>query len=514
MNRRNLILFAGTLVLALLAAAFQHAPGYMDADYYFLGGRNLAAGEGFSEQILWNYLDNPAGLPHPSHGYWMPLTSLLAAVSLALNPEGGFNQAQWGFILAAALVPPLTASLADRLYRAEPAAQRRRAAWLAGLLAVFPGYYFGFLTTTDSFGLYMLLGGIFLLVIMAEGMPPFRQAFILGAIAGLMHLARADGFLWLFLAPAVAIQKDAKRAAGSAMGGYFLVMLGWLVRNQAVFGSPFAPGGLGALWWVRYDDLFAYPPETLSIGRWLASGFPAIVGARIGSLGSNLLSAVAVNGTIFLFPLMLAGLRRLWAQRAVRVGALGWTLAFLLMSLAFPFAGARGGFFHAAAAVQPFLWAVVPAGLSAFVEWGVQKRGWQAQQAGRVFSAGLVFVAAAATVFLGWTRVIRLGMPGPQPSEYAAAETFLVETGAAPDAIVMVNNPPGYFLANERPAIVIPDGGLPAILAAAGRYGAAYLVLGPAQGLNAIYDNPSGQDGLLYLGEMDGLQLFRIEAAP
>jgi hypothetical protein len=62
------LLLAGLgLIAALFVAAFQSAPGYMDADYYYAGGRTLATGHGFTEMVLWNYLDNPAGLPHPSN---------------------------------------------------------------------------------------------------------------------------------------------------------------------------------------------------------------------------------------------------------------------------------------------------------------------------------------------------------------------------------------------------------------------------------------------------------------
>ena len=72
MKLRSVILFILSLLLAIFAASFQDAPGYMDADYYFLGGQNLAAGNGFSEQILWNYLDDPNGLPHPCLLYTSP----------------------------------------------------------------------------------------------------------------------------------------------------------------------------------------------------------------------------------------------------------------------------------------------------------------------------------------------------------------------------------------------------------------------------------------------------------
>jgi hypothetical protein len=81
--RIYLALWALGLALVLLAAAFQSVPGYMDAEYYYAGGLRLAEGSGFSEPFLWNYLNDPVGLPTPSHTYWMPLASILAALGQA-----------------------------------------------------------------------------------------------------------------------------------------------------------------------------------------------------------------------------------------------------------------------------------------------------------------------------------------------------------------------------------------------------------------------------------------------
>ena len=71
-------LFGLALLVRLLAALFQQQPNYMDAAYYYVNALNLAAGRGFVEDFVWNYLGNPAPPPQPSHLYWMPLTSMLA----------------------------------------------------------------------------------------------------------------------------------------------------------------------------------------------------------------------------------------------------------------------------------------------------------------------------------------------------------------------------------------------------------------------------------------------------
>ena len=83
--RHYFFIFLIGLIVRIGVGLLQNNPGYMDADYYFIGGRNLAEGNGFSEFVIWNYLDNPSKIPHPSDGYWMPFASILAAIGMILT---------------------------------------------------------------------------------------------------------------------------------------------------------------------------------------------------------------------------------------------------------------------------------------------------------------------------------------------------------------------------------------------------------------------------------------------
>ena len=160
MSRRSLLLlFLLGLAVPLGIAQFQSLPGYMDSDYYFGGGVQLARGNGFTELYLWNYLADPRGLPTPSHAYWMPLASILAAAGMWLTGQTTFASARIGFILLAALVPPLTSLLAFRL------TSNRAASLLSGLLACFPIYYAPFLPVPDNYAIYMLLSIAFFLLL-------------------------------------------------------------------------------------------------------------------------------------------------------------------------------------------------------------------------------------------------------------------------------------------------------------------------------------------------------------
>lgn len=198
MNWRHYLLLASLgLALSTTVAAFQPVPGYMDADYYYAGGLQLAAGRGFSEPFLWNYLDDPAGLPHPAFSYWMPLTSLLAALGMTLTGHHNWFAARLGFLALSAILPPLTAALSYSL------TSRRDLALTAGLLAVFSGFYAPYLPVTDTFGLYMLFGALFFLIVNRKS--SIVNSLLLGLLAGLMHLSRADGVLWLLLALLVVV---------------------------------------------------------------------------------------------------------------------------------------------------------------------------------------------------------------------------------------------------------------------------------------------------------------------
>ncbi|NOY99246.1 MAG: hypothetical protein GXP40_08605 [Chloroflexi bacterium] len=520
--RMYALLFLLGLGVALGVAHFQSAPGYMDADYYYAGGLRLADGHGFSEPFLWNYLDDPDGLPHPSHAYWMPLASILAGAGMRLAGTLGFAAARWPFLLLSASVPLITAALTFSL------TSRRDLSLCAGLLAAFAGYYAPFLSTTDTFGLYMLLGGAFFLALGMRHL--WLRALALGVLTGLMHLARADGVMWLVIGAlgVLFVPRSSERTSRSPfstfcslfllLAGYALVMAPWLMRNLSAFGAPLAPGGGQMLWLTRYDEIFSYPANRLSFETWLASGWGAILQARLWALKWNLGTMLGVQGGIVLFPLILVGVWRLRADMRVRLGALAWGLTFFVMTVIFPFAGARGSFYHSGAALQPLWWALAPVGLDRIVAWGARRRNWPQRQARRIFQTGLVGIAILLTGAIVFGRVIAPSSGnqawGWEANRYRSVEAFISERGAPADAVVIVGNPPGYFAATGRAAISVPDGDVQTLLAVAERYNGRYLLLEPNAtpgGLLTLLEKPEQQSDLTYLGLVDGARVFVIQ---
>lgn len=512
---RNAALWAGgaALLVNLGVAALQSTPGYMDAAYYYSGGLRLAEGHGFSELILWNYLDDPAGLPHPSHAYWLPLPSLVVAASLKLfGFLPPYRAAQAGMVLLAVLAVLVVVALAARL-TGQPTRAR-----LAGLLAAFTGFYAPFLPATDSFGLLFLLGGLFFLALTHMAGRPGPGWALLGGLAGLLALTRADGLLWLGVAGLCALwlaapaRGRARLAAGAWVAlGFALVAGPWLARNLAVFGTALSPGGGQALWLLDYNELFSYPASALTAERWLAAGPPVWLGNLWLGFSNNLQTALAVQGLVFLGPLALWaawGARR--EQPAVRAGALAWGLTFLAMTFVFPLPGFRGGFFHSGAAFMPLVWVFAPAGLALAGQRFAAGRGLPLLGAERFFNALGLGLALLLTLAAVAGRVPDWDAPA---TRLASLETRLEIYAAGPDDIVMVGNPPLYFAINQRPAIVIPDGDEASLLAAARRYGAAWLLLSEhhPDELTALYAAPADRPGLRFLETWDGVHLFAVQ---
>jgi hypothetical protein len=507
------------LAVATLVAALQPSPGYMDADYYYAGGRQLASGHGFTEPYLWNYLDNPTGLPHPSNAYWMPLASLLAAAGAVIFKSASWVSGRVGFLLVAASIPLVTAALAWSY------SSRRDLAFTSGLLAVFPAFYLPFLPVTDTFGLYMLFGGLFFLFLNRKSSA--INPLLLGLLAGLMHLTRADGLLWLlfaFLAVFFVLPKPPHRSFFFkfsflllTLAGYLLVMTPWFIRNYSAFGAPLAPGSSKTLWFTSYDQLFGYPAGLITFSAWLQSGLSAIFRIRLWALGLNLSNMLSVQGEVILIPLVGLGIWHLRNDRRVQLAGAAWLCIFASMTLAFPFAGARGGFFHSGASVQTIWWALAPIGLDRLIAWGSRTRAWNPVRSGTIFRTGLVAIIALLTAVIVYVRV--LGGGGTQPwgqenISYNRIKDVLVSDGLTDQSIVMIANPPGFYLASGSPAIAVPDGDVNTLLTVASRYGAKYVVLEAGStpgGLIPVYENPKGWMGLEFLGDVEAARVFLVQ---
>jgi hypothetical protein len=521
--RHYLTLFILGLIVPFAISRFQSLPGYMDADYYFAGGIQLAEGRGFTEPYLWNYLDDPAGLPHPSHTYWMPLASIVSAFGMLITGQSTYAAGRLPFLLLSASVPLLTAALAFRVSR------QTGLAMVSGLLSIFSLYYAPFMPVPDNYSLFMGLGAAFLLL------APQREKYVpigLGVLAGLMTLARSDGLLWLGLAGLTILWKSTLEEQGNTTSkawltvvisagllvivGYLLTAGWWHARNLNVFDSILTPGGGRLLWLQNYNQTFIFPPQDLTPASFFQAGWRLALQNRLLALYANLGNAFAAQGGIFLFPFILVGLWQLRHDLRTRIAITGWLILFTVMTFIFPFAGSRGSFFHAGAAFQPYWWAAAPIGLDRVVAWARRHGQFTDRNAPYFLQGLLVFLAIFMTGYLVNFRVIASGW-AEDDVIYPSVEKIFLDNGIQPWDVVIVRNPPGYFITTARSSVALPFGDESTILAVSQKYHARFLVIektGTFEKIQDLYDQPQSNPSFVYIGEVDEAKLYRIELAP
>jgi hypothetical protein len=200
----------------------------------------------------------------------------------------------------------------------------------------------------------------------------------------------------------------------------------------------------------------------------------------------NLGTAFFAQGMIFLSPLIMIGLWKCRHLFRVQIAFLGWLCLLMAESLLFPFASVRGGYFHAGAAFQPVWFVLAPIGLDVLLTWIVRKNR-KFIPAGKLFPAILVIIMVFFSILLVKLRVLDSGWNEGEPL-YLKTEQILLKQGGRPDAVVMVRNPPAYFVMTGRQAIVVPFGDVQVLLAASRKYNASYVILEQTSPNSPLYD--------------------------
>jgi len=525
-NTRRDVLIIGLVALIIgigMAAVIRH-PGYTDAYYYFNAGQRLAQGKGLTDAALWTYIGAPAGLPVPSHLYWMPLASLVASFGMLIAGPT-FDAAQIPFVLIYVGLALTGYSVGLIL------GQSRRVAWLAALLTLFSGFFMPYWTTTDTFAVYGLVGALALLTMgLGRRAGNWRWFAISGALCGLAHLARADGVLLVGVLIMVAVWPrpkftiqdhnvgagfkpaptkptiSLKRGLLAALVGviaYLIVMSPWFMRNLNTVGSILPSGGLQTAWMRSYDEIVNYPPS-IDLARFIAWGPGNILASRWEAFKYNVGTFVAVEGMVVLAPLLLIGL---WKRRHDPLLSGVWLYALglhVVMTLVFAFPGYRGGLFHSASALIPFWAALGILGLDDVLAWAARRRRWPLAQARLFFSSVLILWAAifSAINFIGKA-------PG-----FNAPESFFRQVGQnfPNDAVVMINDPAALYYFTGISGVVVPNATPDAILDLAKRYGVKYVVLDANRTvpMNELYEGRKVPFFLRQLYADGTVRIFRV----
>jgi len=516
--RRGDLLFGllAFVIAVLVTRGLIERPGYTDAYYHFNAAHRLVTGEGLTDPYLWTYIGAPASFPAPSHRYWMPLTSLIAAAGMAATGRASdYGAAQWPFTLLFAGTALVAYGLGLKL------GGGRRYAWLAGLLALFSGFFTRFWGATDTFTPYALIGSLCLLAFAqatTHAISGPRTALgwmaLGGVFAGLAHLTRADGVLLLLIGWGAWLWPVRKTGFSWRLGGlvaatltYLLVMAPWFARNLALEGTPLPLGGTQGIWFTEYNDLFSYPADA-SVERFFSQGgIGLFLKTRWEAFSTNLMTFIAVEGMVFLTPLMLVGL---WQRRTVPFLRPFWLYALglhLAMTVIFPYPGMRGGLFHSAAALVPWWAALASVGLDDAIDWiASRRRRWRPATARRFFSVAMIVFAL---VFSLWIAA-RGRVDSSIPALYRALDAVLPE-----DARVMINDPAELYYFTGRGGVVLPNEPPETILEIARRYNVDYLLLeGPAsmtKPLWALYDETPDFLEPLPFDAPDPVRLYAIK---
>lgn len=527
-KKEYFLLYLISTVFFSLITFFVREPGYMDAEYYYAGGIQIVTGNGNQEPYLWNYLNQPPSIPATSFSYWMPFTSLVAAAGMGLLGSTSFSAARLFFVLIAGVIPLLSAWFATRY------TPSRGAGWLAGCSALFCVYYLPYLTITDSFTIVAVLGGLFVLLAdkIWRGVPGEKTNlwFILlfGVITGAIHLTRADGALLFALGLIVLFagllrNKDIENRIKKVIlaiciftVGYLVVMSGWYIRNLALYQALIPPGNGRLIWAIGYDDIFYYNVSAITPERMLNMGTGKIIFDRLSALWSNIKGLLAVNGNIVLVPIIGMGI---WSTRRhffTRLAVSIILLNLVVMSLVFPYAGYRGGFFHSNSAVQTVLWGLVPIGLNGFIELGVKYRKWTPNRSWKMFGSALIASLAILSVVIFFQKMnfsvsSQTSWNGTL-EQFEQIDRIIRESTNDTESVVMVNDPPGFYLATHRMAIVNPSGGIEELFAAARQYNAKFSVIDQNNSrlLEDLSKNAKFQDRLKLIKKQEDTEIYEI----
>jgi hypothetical protein len=476
-----LVLFAIALLVRAVAGLVNPDPAYPDSYYYVNVAQQLAAGNGFQVDFIWNFVDvggrlpdNPT-LPIPSNAHWMPLASvvqvpfiwLLGAIPLAYGLP---------FWLAGAAAAPLTWIIGRE------AALDRRTCFAGGLLVAAPGGVTPLLSQPDNFGLYMTFGAL-ALWLAARGYRGDRRSFVLGGlVVGLATLSRTDAVLlgipFALAALLDVIRRPAARRIGLAAAVacaalFVLVMAPWWLRQLEVFGSISPSAASGRILWITdYRELWSIS-DAPTLGTLLDQGVFSLVASRIGGL-------IAALGIFALMPLMgvftpllVVGLWQRRADAAFHPFMVYAAILLLASGLLFAVHVPYGTFIHSAVALVPHTFLLVLIGLVAVVKWVAARRStWNVQRATTMFTTGAVLLALLGSAHRG--VIMTRYWHGLHEDRSAIVEVL---RGVPSDDRVMSPDPGAYRYLAGRGGIVTPADPLPTIEGALRAYDVRWLAL-------------------------------------
>ena len=486
--RTPLALYLLALVGRLVLMALHPDPAYPDSYYYADVARSIVGGHGLSVDFVWIFAEvggripaNPI-LPIPSNAHWMPLASFVQLPFLAL-----FGFQSWAAAQPFALIGALAAPLAWAIGREAGASPLVSVG--AGLLTAFPALSFPFMMQPDNFSLYQpLVAGALLLG--ARGLKGHPRSFALaGLLVGIATLARNDGvlvggviglaFLW---DRSRAVRSGGSRRAAiplwsavACAGLFVAVMLPWIARQLAVFGSISPSSASGKVLFIRSIEEWNQITTPATLDHLLGMGIGPLLLTRIGGLVAAVgIFTTLIGAGLLMVPMVIGAWHR---RRSFDFGPFfAYAIALFAFSALISAVHVPGGtFIHSAVALAPHGYVLALEGVAVVIGWiAARRRTWNREAATRVFVSAAVAIGIVAA--LVGTIVVDAGWNAKREARLTLAGALDL-AGVAADDRLMTIDAAGFKYFTGRGGVVTTNDPLPTELEIATAYRISWLVL-------------------------------------
>lgn len=298
----------------------------------------LEQGQGFTEPIVWNFLNPRSSIAHPMD-YWMPLGIILYYCSRLI----------WGVSGEIWLNIFIWSSLSLAVYfQVKKHTGSRFSSFFAFFLMLGCGRNLFYLLTTDNIAFYAAIGFLLFSNLHKAEDCWLKIAFV-SALAALM---RIEGTLVAAFACFFVFYRCRRyRVLALVIIAILVFISPWMIRNFLVLGKLWT-SNLKALLIVNYNDIFC-SDFSGSLENFISQGWKQILEQRLVGFWASLLNLLLIPGMFLFCVLWLPGLKRVWNEQGRGpVGLLLLMLAFC--ALIVPLQADRGTAMHISALFLPF----------------------------------------------------------------------------------------------------------------------------------------------------------------
>jgi 4-amino-4-deoxy-L-arabinose transferase-like glycosyltransferase len=497
----GLTLFVVAFAVRFLLARQLVFPPLDDPAFYIQTARNLAAGRGLVIDVIWTQLVPFAAVTHPSHEFWMPLTTVVIALCMRVFGDTLFA-AQLPDVLAGSLLPVLTYALGQAIWK-----DQRRWSVLAALLVIPAATLVYQSASSDGSALYAaLVTAALIIAANAIERRSIKRSIVAGVLCGLSYLTRSHGSLLpiaIGLCGVILLRRDRAIMLNLLVAGalgYVIVVGPWWLRDLSVFGT-LQPISFGPIVAARdYADLFNYT-HLPNFSDMLTTDLAANLWLRLNAIWQTLGVIVLLTFPFGLIGLPIAALQR---ETVFRLFTVYHALLWLAFSFLFPAAATTGSFFHSAGAFAPF----AAIGCMLAIQKLRARSNGLTRSLGRPIGAAiyigcLALIAVQSTV--AWPNAIALSQA--DGGKFRAAASWLHENVPA-DQTIMTTQAHSLNYASNYPAISLPKNeAVSSVRQMADRYGVRYIVITEQVGL---YPEALNEAGVRLAADVSGALIYDL----